>query len=406
MGNNLYDSSKKEKIINDLKNKIKESIISNFDRKEIRNTNELKELKYNLLKSIDSILEKQNIENLLTNQKHSENSFNENMNRATTIKTPLCVKREVFLSKDIQEKNCEITIEFQKFALNNFICENETIENEELGHYLLDIANISRIAYNNSNIFLHLMYEEYQKSNKNDIKIISSVDEIKQNFSSWAKKNNKKIIEKANAFIGNLEKIKIPYISEQKKESIKNYFFKLYKQLLILYYQCELSFTPIEINFKEEENFNSEKMIDIFNHGKKKVNFVYFPSLISNGSYLKNGKQWVFTYSKKHQNETFFFDKIKLEELILDKKKFCIPKLDSIVKLTVKHEIIPIITPEISEKIKKEYKYYIKNNKDGKIKEVKSDSSYEIGEDEELFNYDFYLMNDYVLSLFPKENDN
>ena len=95
-----------------------------------------------------------------------------------------------------------------------------------------------------------------------------------------------------------------------------------------------------------------------------------------------------------------------MEELTLDKKKFYIPKLDSIVKLTVKHEIIPIITPEISEKIKKEFIYYIKNNKDGKIRKFKSDSSYEIGEDEELVNYDFYLMNDYVLSLFPKENDN
>ena len=284
MGNNHYDSSKKEKIINDLKIKIKNSIISNFERIANRDTIDLIQLKNNLLNSIYSILECQNknIEYLLTNQKDSEISFNENMNRPTNIKKPLYLKRDVFLSKDIEEKNCEITREFEKFAYDNFIIEKETIENEKLGHYLLDIANISRIAYNNSNEFLHLIYEEYQKSNENDIKIISSVDEIKQNFSFWAKKNNRMIIEKANAFVGNLEIIKIPYISKQEEETIKNYFFKLYKNLLILYYMCELSFPSIEINFKKEEYFNSGKMIDAFNpsFGKKKVNFVYFPSLI------------------------------------------------------------------------------------------------------------------------------
>lgn len=37
-------------------------------------------------------------------------------------------------------------------------------------------------------------------------------------------------------------------------------------------------------------------MIDILNiDNDKKANFVFFPSLYSNGTYIQNGKQWVFT---------------------------------------------------------------------------------------------------------------
>ena len=31
------------------------------------------------------------------------------------------------------------------------------------------------------------------------------------------------------------------------------------------------------------------------NKGKRKINFVVFPSLISNGEFLKKGKQYMFT---------------------------------------------------------------------------------------------------------------
>ena len=48
-----------------------------------------------------------------------------------------------------------------------------------------------------------------------------------------------------------------------------------------------------------DNDFNSEKMIDFINRGKdRKVNFVILPKLFADNNYLKNGKYWVFTYTK------------------------------------------------------------------------------------------------------------
>jgi hypothetical protein len=72
-----------------------------------------------------------------------------------------------------------------------------------------------------------------------------------------------------------------------------------------MYFHCNISFPSVEINFKSEEDFDSEKMIDFINRGKnRKVNFVILLSLKSNGNYLQNGKSWVFTFTKN----TFKFD--------------------------------------------------------------------------------------------------
>ena len=65
---------------------------------------------------------------------------------------------------------------------------------------------------------------------------------------------------------------------KNKNLSIKKiYLDKLYKELLILYYQSQLAFPSFEINFNFEQNgdFNSKTMIDYFNSAtkKKKVNF-------------------------------------------------------------------------------------------------------------------------------------
>ena len=53
-------------------------------------------------------------------------------------------------------------------------------------------------------------------------------------------------------------------------------------------------------------------MIDFINRGKnRKVNFVILPSLFSFGSFLQNGKAWVFTFYKN----TFRFDDLQLNHL-------------------------------------------------------------------------------------------
>ena len=76
-----------------------------------------------------------------------------------------------------------------------------------------------------------------------------------------------------------------------------------------MYYHCNLAFPLVEINFEKEEDFNPEKMIDFINRGKnRKVNFVILPSLFSFGSFLQNGKAWVFTFYKN----TFRFDDLQL----------------------------------------------------------------------------------------------
>lgn len=92
-----------------------------------------------------------------------------------------------------------------------------------------------------------------------------------------------------------LEKRDSSFINNLQYKETKKYFKKLYKDLIILYFQCELSIPKVEISFDFDITniiFNSKKMIDIVNKGNnRKINFVFFPSLFSNGNYIENGKQ-------------------------------------------------------------------------------------------------------------------
>jgi hypothetical protein len=56
------------------------------------------------------------------------------------------------------------------------------------------------------------------------------------------------------------------------------------------------------------------------NIGKKKVNFVVFPSLISNYIHLDKGIKCVFTYKDSINKKMFYFKEINLEPLIDDIK--------------------------------------------------------------------------------------
>ena len=182
-----------------------------------------------------------------------------------------------------------------------------------------------------------------------------------------------------------LKKI-IEFIEEQNNKIKIEQFYKLYKDLLIIYFQCELSTPSIEIdfNFKINEDFNDKTMIDYSkNKGKKKVNFVFFPSLKSNGNYLQNGKQWVFTYN---ENKTFFLKNIELEPLIDINNKFYIPTLKDKLKLNIKKEF------------KKEFIFYLKNKNNLKERKNKSDSSIIIEENEKLIECKLFLNYMYNLS--------
>ena len=263
----------------------------------------------------------------------------------------------VFTSKDIQNYYSEIIDYFKRYS-TNYIDDDDEPENKTLGEFLEKVANISRKSYNDSNKFLELLYDKFNNIKYKSETIISSVDQFKMEFSSWVKNNQQFIENNLEYFIKerNIDK----YINEQKEQNKKNYLEKLYKDLLILYFQCELSFPSITINFKKEEEYDFSKMEDLADNtgkGKKQINFVVFPSLISNEEFLKKGKQYVFTYFDNKKKKTFYFEKINLEPLIEENEKFNIPRLKDELKINFIKILIPEINYKIAEKVKTEYKF-------------------------------------------------
>ena len=265
----------------------------------------------------------------------------------------------------------------------------------------MKVANISRISYNHSNVILKIIYEEFIKTqNKYDEKIITSFIDFKEEFSSWVKNNISDIENKISNYLNSLE---ISKIKEEKDNNNKDFFNRLIKDLSILFFKCELSIPSIQIDFNlTDKNFDYEKMIDYtHNKGKKKVNFVFFPSFKTKDNYLENGKQWVFTY-KDDKKITFYFKDLKLEPLINKNNKFYLPKLSDKFKLNIKiitkKIIAPILNYRISDKSKKEFFFYIKNKKDNTIKTIISDKEIEIEEYLDFVKCDFYLMSEYILS--------
>ena len=389
---------KNEQILKEEKNKFNISLdkIESCHKNFKINNKETYKIFNNLLETLvflENKLDKKQIKNT-----HELNDKNNNY----IIKTGNIKTNNYYTSKDIQIKLSEIYDYFKTYS-NNFYDDNEEIENQKMGEFLLKVANISILSYNHSNIILKFIYDEFIKfKNKEDEKIITSLDEIKENFSSWVKNNNINIENKILKYLNNLE---ISYIKEE--ENNKNFFNKLIKDLSILFFKCELSFPSIQIDFSlTENNFNYEKMFDyVHNKGNKKVNFVFFPSFESNNNYLDNGKQWVFTYTNG-KNKTFYFKDIKLEPLI-EKNKFYIPKLSDKFELDIeiipKKYIIPHLNYRIPDKSKKEFIYYFKNNKENKIIKYISDKQVIIEDYLDFIKCDFYLMSKYILS-YPKNN--
>jgi hypothetical protein len=303
---------------------------------------------------------------------------------------------DVFSSKDIQNKLSEIMDNFKRFS-SRFFNDTEEIENQTFGEYLIKIANLSRISYNDSNIFLKIMYYDYEslKYKDNDT-IISSLEQFREEFSSWAKNNNEMINSKLKEY---LKCEKIPYIDEEKDKNSKDYFKKLYEELVLLYFQCELSFPSIQIDFSNNESdFNYDKMIEYpHNTGNKKiVNFVYFPSLSSNDNYIEKGKKWVFTYINNNKKKTFYYEDIKLEPLFNEKQKFSVPKLSDKLKLNMKKYYIPEINYSLSERVRKEYIFHLLDKK--RRIQIKSENPIKINENIKFLSCDFYLMNNYITS--------
>jgi len=394
---------------------IRNYIEESFKNREFNNANDIKNWKNEIVKFIKENfnINNEKIKNILINIKRflKKEEFDIKEIPKRCLKNSNSIKEEfqkrdnaiknnnVFSSKDIQIKLSEIMNNFKIFS-SRFFNDKEEIENQTIGEFLMKIANISRKSYNDSNIFLKLRYYDYEslKYKDNDT-IISSLEQFREEFSSWVKNNNKMIDSELQNFFLKYEKI--PYIDEEKDENSKEYFKKLYEELVLLFFQCELSFPSIQIDFtNNDSDFNYDKMIEYphNNEENKKVNFVYFPSLMSNDNYLEKGKKWVFIYINDNKKKTFYYEDIKLEPLIDKKQKFSVPKLADKLQLNMKKKYIPEINYSISERVRKEYIFLLLDKKTNVKKEKRSKNSIEINENEQFLKCDFCLMNNKITS--------
>ena len=389
--------------------KIINYIESSYKQNRFSYQNDIEQWKIKIINYINYIYEGQDkeFEKILISKGIVQDAKNKNKIKSQTEKREIIVdniqeehnKKLSFLtSKDIQNKLGEITREFESYSAN-FINDDE--QNEKiLGQNLLNIANLSRYTHNLSINYLKLLFREYEKENKGKEFIISSPDEIKIQFYLWFKnsKNQELIKTIHEQYISAINKECISHIKEQK---YINYMKKLGMNLFELYFESQLSFPQVEIIFlKEDElNFDSKRMIDFFDNriGVKKVNFEYFPSFYWNGSFLENGKHWVYTYRK---NKIFNQKNINLLNL---ENNFTFPKLGDIIKFDIieKKYLIPNMNYQIKEGINYEVKYFIQDKTNKKTREVKSISKIEkieIGDNEIFTKCDLIIMNQTILS--------
>ena len=390
------------KNIENMKEMIESYITNTFKNSKFSNYQDIEDWKNNILSYLNDLFTlqinniKHNMKHLLNEKEKDEDAIEvKDMGNKNKINISFndC---NMITSKDIQDEYSKIINKFKTFSID-FIDDTEPL-NKPIGEFLVSVSNISRKSFNDSNLFLKLLYSDFESSKDINETIISSLDEFKLQFSSWVKNNDNLIKDKFDSF---LNYVNIYSITEGKEEKTKNYLIELYKELLLFYFHCELSFPSIKVDFDHNSIFDSNKMEDYpHNKGKRKVNFIYFPSLFSNGYYLKNGKQWVFTYiDNPKKNSTFYVENVKLEPLIEEKKRFYIPKLKDRLKITLNNKkiIIPEINYKLSPKAKREFVFHLKNQKTNKIKQKKSDSFIEIENNEILIKLDFGLMSELIL---------
>ena len=367
---------------------------------KVDKTKEIENWKNDFLKKVNTDIDNLNI--LISENKKQDNLHENNNNIKKEYKIESSNELNIFTSKDIQEENKEITRNFQNETYN-YMNVNEKIENENVALFLKEVARISRISYNNKNLLFKLMKDKYIQIKGN----ISFNDEnSKKEFSSWVKKFEKENGNKE--YLNILNQIKL----FDNNNTNQKYLEKLFYDLTIMYFHCDLSFPSIQINFKKENDFISEKMIDFINRGKnRKVNFIILPSLFSNGNYLQNGKSWVFTYYKN----TFKFDDTINDTLnkLLEKEyknintnsTKTIKNIKDILKMNVicknksqGKEITVFTNYEIPKNLKYEYIFVFKNNITNKISDFATNKkSFVINNYFDIVEYRLKLENEIII---------
>lgn len=381
------------------KNKIINYIEDSYNNSLFYSHEDIYKWKANIIKYVNYVYEGKDkeIEKLLIEKGIIQGGKNKNKSRPPQkehneiLNNSIKEERINFItSKDIQIKLGEITREFESYS-GNFITDEEQGE-KTLAQNLLNIANLSRYCYNQSNTFLKYLYKEHEKENKGKDMIISSPEQIKIQFYFWFKNNKNQALIKSlrDKFTSN---IPIEFLKHLRLQSDTAYIKKLFINLFDLYFHSYLSFPPVEILFLNEKdiNYDSKRMIDYFDNrirGIKKVYFEYFPSFFSNGNFLENGKHWVYTY---RENKII----IRNIQLLKLDDKFAFPQLGEIINLEIveKKYLAPKVNYKIKEGVNYEYKYYLLNKIDRKIREKKSNFPIEIEENEKLVKCEFILMN-------------
>ena len=397
MENNKNDLIKNfNEVINQIKINIQEKINISYlelttNKKDI-NTNDIEKWKNTILNNISIEIDKL-FEYIL---KIKEKVIIKESNNKKEITIESKSKINFFTLKDIQEENKEITRNFQNEAFN-YMSVNENVENENVALFLKEVAKISRISYNEGKKLYKMMKDKYLSLQDN--KILVDNENINEGFSSWIKnfeKENKgieykNVLNQVNLFEKNENKLNLKFLSQ------------LFNDLSVMYFHCNLSSPLIEIDFKKEDNFNSDKMIDFINRGKnRKVNFIILPSLISNGNFLENGKSWVFTFCKKtfkfedtineSLNKLLKLNDISLQNLKdnLDIKVFCEDKND---KFYIKIDT----NINIPENIQYEFIFYLINKINNKIsKKIIKKKAFKMDKSYDILKYEFKLENDII----------
>ena len=203
-----------------------------------------------------------------------------------------------FEAEQIRIENDNITskIETKVTGLPKY---KKEIEFETEGNFLYRIGGIARESLEISNQINKNLSCEYKKYLYNRDKYLKYTKQDDKDFSAWVKKQL--LGDKKNLFKtyseGNRGKIE-KYLQNLNQDD-KKFLVELFEDFIGLYLKCALSFPFVEVNFYigGGENFDNKIMTDFLIKGKEtKINFCYLPQLKSNGSLIRGGKYYVFTY--------------------------------------------------------------------------------------------------------------
>ena len=361
------DNIKKD-LMNYFKNNIKETIL--IEIKQLKNS----KIDYHNLENNrenENFLQKQNNKMDKTDKEFEEKKLSDFIIK----KNKNNINITYYEPKEIDEENEKITSSINDKVYENYLPEKENLLNETAGKFFYSVGGISRVSQSMANKIYYELFEEYNKYlKKNNEFLIYSHELDRKNLSIWTK-NLLKENEFYNYYANkNIQEInKYFYKNDDKTNKI---FLELYKNLISLYTKCRLSYPIVKTDYTNNNcDFSAKTMIDctLKYERNKKVNFCYFPALISNGKFLRNGNYHVLTYSLK--SNTFHIDgkiyDFKLEEQM--PKLYIIPETKNIkinicqINFGKKSKIKVVIEPSIDPVLNIKYilfkRSYQKNEK-------------------------------------------